>query len=65
MYSIKKIVVYDSPTRKGEHMERGYKHPYVKNLAIRNWECPNCKIIHDRDANAAMNILYKGTGLVA
>ena len=46
-------------------MERGYKHPYVKNLAIRNWESPNCKIIHDRDANAAMNILYKGTGLVA
>ena len=43
----------------------GYKHSYVKDLSVRNWECPNCKIIHDRDVNAAMNILYKGTGLVA
>ena len=43
----------------------GYKHPYVKNLSIRNWECPNCRIIHDRDINAAMNILPKGLELIA
>ena len=43
----------------------GYRHPYVKNLAVRNWECPNCRIIHDRDINAAMNILAKGLEFAA
>lgn len=38
----------------------GYKNPLVKNLAIRNWECPECHTKHDRDTNASINILNKG-----
>ena len=29
-------------------------------LNVRTWTCSNCGYIHDRDVNAATNILYQG-----
>jgi putative transposase len=35
----------------------GHKNPLVKNLKVRQWICPNCGVSHDRDVNAAKNLL--------
>lgn len=39
----------------------GFKYEAVKTKNLREWRCHNCGAYHDRDINAAINILIRGS----
>jgi IS605 OrfB family transposase len=38
------------------------EHQGLSGLSVRQWECKSCHTLHDRDVNAAINILNVGLG---
>lgn len=40
-----------------------YHKDIVNSLSVRDWTCPDCGSHHDRDANAAMNMLTQALGV--
>ncbi len=37
-----------------------YQNRIIKDLSIRSWQCLQCENTHDRDVNAAINIMWEG-----
>ncbi|WP_129739685.1 RNA-guided endonuclease TnpB family protein, partial [Massilimicrobiota timonensis] len=43
----------------------GTVHDITKDLSVREWTCPDCHTHHNRDVNAAINILNAGMQMMA
>ena len=55
---VKKIGRYEASSQTCS--ECGHKDGVTKDLKVREWTCPECGSVHDRDVNAAKNILRFG-----
>ena len=42
----------------------GYRNKQVKDLNLREWKCPECGEFHDRDYNAALNLVNYGINIL-
>jgi len=42
----------------------GAKNPEIKDLSVREWTCPVCGTVHDRDINAGTNLLFEGVRML-
>ncbi len=77
-YSVVKILEYEAqkfgtkiifvpqffPSSQNCHV-CGYKNEEVRDLKIREWDCPSCHKHYDRGRNAAKNILMVGTSTIS
>lgn len=57
----RKVILVDRFFASSQTCSRcGERWPGTKNLGVRQWVCPNCGAVLDRDTNAAANILREG-----